>query len=79
MLCDDEALCIDCMQSFHNHTDFDNFNAHVTKQSACRWESQIECKTTREITYENHSIQHLVIVIIRTETEHFYVWSVEND
>ncbi len=29
MLHDDEALCIDCMQSFCNHTDFDNFNAHV--------------------------------------------------
>ena len=31
MLHDDEALCIDCMQSFHDYANFDNFNAHVTK------------------------------------------------
>ncbi len=31
MLHDDEALCIDCMQSFHDHADFDNLNVHVTK------------------------------------------------
>ncbi len=73
MLRDDEVLCIDCMQSFHNHANFNNLNAHVTKQSACRWESQIECRTTRKITYENHSIQYLVIVITRTETEHSHV------
>jgi len=30
MLHDDEVLCIDCMQSFHDHADFDNLNAHVT-------------------------------------------------
>ncbi len=70
MLHDDEALSVDCMQSFHDHADFDNLNAHVTKQSACRWESQIECRTTRKIIYENHSIQYLVIVMTRTETEH---------
>ncbi len=73
MLRDDEALCIDRMQSFHNCADFNNLNAHVTKQSACRWESQIECRTMRKITYENHSIQYLVIVITRTETEHSHV------
>jgi len=27
---DDEALCIDRMQSFCNHADFDNLNAHAT-------------------------------------------------
>jgi len=27
---DDEALCIDRMQSFHDYADFDNFNAHAT-------------------------------------------------
>ncbi len=31
MLHNDEALCIDCMQSFHDHADFDNLNVHVTK------------------------------------------------
>jgi hypothetical protein len=31
MLRDDEALCIDRVQSFHDHADFDNFNVHVTK------------------------------------------------
>ncbi len=72
-------LCIDCMQSFCNHADFDNLNVHVTKQFACRWESQIECKTTREITYENHLILHFVVAIMRIETEHSCVWSVEND
>jgi len=30
MLRDDEALCIDDMQSFRDHTDFDNLNVHVT-------------------------------------------------
>jgi len=30
MLRDDEALCIDRMQSFHDCTNFDNLNAHVT-------------------------------------------------
>jgi len=30
MLHDDEALCIDRMQSFRDCTDFDNLNAHVT-------------------------------------------------
>jgi len=49
------------------------------KQSACRWESQIKRRTTREIAYENHSIQYLVVVMTRTETEHSRVWSVEND
>ena len=29
MLHDDEALCIDCMQSFRDCTDFDNLNAHL--------------------------------------------------
>ncbi len=61
------------MQSFRDCADFNNLNAHVTKQSAYRWESQIECKTTREIAYENHLIQHLIIAMIRTETEHSYV------
>ncbi len=61
------------MQSFHNHADFDNLNVHVTKQSACKWESQIKCRTTRKIIYENHSIQYLVITMIRIETEHSYV------
>ncbi len=79
MLRDDEALCIDHMQSFRNHADFDNLNAHVTKQSAHRWESQIKRRITRKITYENHSIQHLVIVITRTEIEHFCIWFVESD
>ncbi len=51
----------------------------LQKQSTCRWESQIKCKTTRKIAYENHSIQYLVIVIIRIETEHSCVWSVESD
>ena len=27
---DDEALCIDRVQSFRDCTDFDNLNAHVT-------------------------------------------------
>ncbi len=31
MLRDDEALCIDRVQSFHDHADFDNFNVYVTK------------------------------------------------
>ncbi len=79
MLHDDEALCIDCMQSFYDHTDFNNLNVHVIKQSACRWESQIECRTMREIAYKNHSIQYLVIAMIRTETEYFHVWFVESD
>jgi len=30
MLHDDEVLCIDCMQNFHDRADFDNLNAHVT-------------------------------------------------
>ncbi len=79
MLHDDEVLCVDCMQSFCNYTNFDNLNAHVTKQSTCKWESQINHRTTREITYENHSIQHLIIMMTRTETEHSYVWFVESD
>ncbi len=79
MLRDDEVLCVDHMQSFRDHADFNNLNVHVTKQSACRWESQIECRTTRKIAYENHSIQHLVVMITRTETEHSCIWSVEND
>jgi len=29
-LCDDEVLCIDHMQSFHDHANFNNLNAHVT-------------------------------------------------
>ncbi len=33
MLHDDEALCIDCMQSFRDHADFNNLNAHVTSNS----------------------------------------------
>ncbi len=52
---------------------------HVTKQSACRWESQIECRIIRENAYENHSIQYLIIVMTRTETEHSCVWSVKSD
>ena len=80
MLRDDEALCVDRVQSFHDRADFDNLNAHATKkQSARRWESQIERRTTREIAYENYSIQHLVIAMIRTETEHSRVWFVKND
>jgi len=63
------------VQSFRDHADFDNLNVHVIKQ----WESQIECRTMRKIAYENHSIQHLVIIIMRIETEHSYVWSVESD
>ncbi len=51
----------------------------LQKQSACRWENQIECRTMRKIAYENHSIQHFVIVTTRTETEYSHVWSVEND
>jgi len=27
---DDEALCIDCMQSFRDRADFNNLNAHAT-------------------------------------------------
>ncbi len=79
MLRDDKALCVDRVQSFRDHADFDNLNAHVTKQSARRWESQIENKTTRKIAYENYSIQHLVIMMTRTETEHSCIWSVKND
>jgi len=30
MLCNDEALCIDRMQSFRDRADFNNLNAHVT-------------------------------------------------
>ena len=30
MLRDDEALCINRVQSFHDHTDFNNLNAHAT-------------------------------------------------
>jgi len=30
MLRDNEALCIDHMQSFRDHADFNNLNAHVT-------------------------------------------------
>jgi len=30
MLHDDEALCIDCVQSFHDYADHDNLNAHAT-------------------------------------------------
>jgi len=26
---DDEALCIDCMQSFRDYADFNNLNAHA--------------------------------------------------
>ncbi len=70
MLRDGEALCVDRVQSFRDRADFDNLNAHATKQSARRWESQIERRTTREIAYENHSIQHLVVATTRTETEH---------
>ncbi len=31
MLRDDEALCVDRVQSFRDRADFDNLNAHVTK------------------------------------------------
>jgi hypothetical protein len=31
MLHDDEALCIDRMQSFRDRADFDNLNVHATK------------------------------------------------
>ncbi len=30
MLHDDEVLCIDRMQSFCDHVDFDNLNVHAT-------------------------------------------------
>ncbi len=30
MLHDDETLCIDCMQSFRDHANFDNLNVHAT-------------------------------------------------
>jgi len=30
MLRDDEALCVDCVQSFRDRADFDNLNAHAT-------------------------------------------------
>ncbi len=66
-------LCVDHMQSFYDHADFNNLNVHVTKQFACRWESQIECKITRKFTYKNHSIQHLVVMMIKIETKHSYV------
>ncbi len=33
MLRNDEALCIDHMQSFRDRTDFNNLNVHATKQS----------------------------------------------
>ena len=33
MLHDDEVLCIDCMQSFHNYANFDNLNVYVTSNS----------------------------------------------
>jgi len=79
MLRDDKALCVDRMQSFRDHANFDNLNAHATKQFARKWENQIKCRTTREIAYENHSIQHLVVVITRTETEHSHVWFVESN
>ncbi len=29
MLRDDEALCIDCMQSFHDYVNFNNLNVHI--------------------------------------------------
>jgi len=70
---DDEALCIDHMQSVRDHANFNNLNVHVIKQSACKWENQIKCKTTREITYENYLIQYLVIMMTRTETEYSHV------
>ncbi len=79
LVCDDEVLCINHMQSFHDCTNFNNLNVHVTKQFACRWKSQIKCRTTRKITYKNHSIQHLVIMITRIKTEHSCIWSVENN
>ena len=31
MLHNDKALCIDCMQSFCNHANFNNFNVHAIK------------------------------------------------
>ncbi len=31
MLCDDETLCIDHVQSFRDHADFNNLNVHATK------------------------------------------------
>jgi len=30
MLRDDEALCIDHVQSFHDYANFDNLNVHAT-------------------------------------------------
>ncbi len=33
MLHDDEVLCIDRMQSFHDYADFDNLNAYVISNS----------------------------------------------
>jgi len=30
---DDEALCVDRMQSFRDRADFDNLNAHATKSN----------------------------------------------
>ncbi len=73
MLCNDEMLCVDCMQSFCYHADFDNFNVHVISNL------QIKCKTMRKIAYENHSIQYLVIIMIRTEIKYSCVWSVKDD
>ncbi len=33
MLRDDEALCVDRVQSFRDRADFDNLNAHATKSN----------------------------------------------
>ncbi len=43
------------------------------------WPAYICFKTTRKIAYENHLIQYLVIVMTRTEIEHFCVWFIESD
>ncbi len=51
----------------------------LQKQFACRWENQIKCRIMRKIAYKNHSIQHLVIVMIKTETKHSCIWFVESD
>jgi len=59
-----KALCVDRVQSFRDRADFDNLNTHATSNL------HADEKVTREIAYENHSIQYLVVAMTRTETEH---------
>ncbi len=33
MLHDDKVLCVDCMQSFCDHANFDNLNVHAISNS----------------------------------------------